>query len=616
MTVRFSQFLLQMRNISVQYGDLWALRNVDFDLYRGEIHALVGEHRAGKSSLVKLLSGAVKKKDGEIIFQNHKLGDVTPKLAIKRGIGIVYQNLSVIPALNAVENIFTGRMVRTWYRSLHHSRMIDKTVDLFKKIDVDIDIYKPLYKLPAGHQHMVEFARVLMMNPELIILDELSNKLTPEEMKKVYRIIFEHKNNGKSTIYITHNMDEILRLADRVTILKDGYRRGTEQVKELDKFRLFQLTYSFTVDREKLEYSEKKLFLITRYINSIVQNLPIGAIVLDSKNRVHLINSKAKEILNYQESEVILKPADSLMAKLRREDMKRIIEKIDKRERYSFDELETGDGLSIQCIVFPFEDESSIVLGTIVLLQDISIDRDMENYLIQSEKMASIAEVSVGVAHEINNPLFIIQNYVELLKNKELEQDVQFKLSKIENELGRIMEIVSSLLSFSRVKHAPVKDVSLSEVIDDVLLLLHHSILEKNIDVRKDHSDAEIRINGDENRLKQLMLNLLMNSIEAVLDGGVIHLNLSNNRREGFVEIGIRDNGYGIPADIQDHIFQPFYSSKINKKNTGLGLSICQQIVEEHGGVIDFISQPGKYTEFVVRLPMPAGKKVMEKPII
>jgi len=616
MTVRFSQFLLQMRNISVQYGDLWALRNVDFDLYRGEIHALVGEHRAGKSSLVKLLSGAVKKKDGEIIFQNHKLGDVTPKLAIKRGIGIVYQNLSVIPALNAVENIFTGRMVRTWYRSLHHSRMIDKTVDLFKKIDVDIDIYKPLYKLPAGHQHMVEFARVLMMNPELIILDELSNKLTPEEMKKVYRIIFEHKNNGKSTIYITHNMDEILRLADRVTILKDGYRRGTEQVKELDKFRLFQLTYSFTVDREKLEYSEKKLFLITRYINSIVQNLPIGAIVLDSKNRVHLINSKAKEILNYQESEVILKPADSLMAKLRREDMKRIIEKIDKRERYSFDELETGDGLSIQCIVFPFEDESSIVLGTIVLLQDISIDRDMENYLIQSEKMASIAEVSVGVAHEINNPLFIIQNYVELLKNKELEQDVQFKLSKIENELGRIMEIVSSLLSFSRVKHAPVKDVSLSEVIDDVLLLLHHSILEKNIDVRKDHSDAEIRINGDENRLKQLMLNLLMNSIEAVLDGGVIQLNLSNNRREGFVEIGIRDNGYGIPADIQDHIFQPFYSSKINKKNTGLGLSICQQIVEEHGGVIDFISQPGKYTEFVVRLPMPAGKKVMEKPII
>jgi PAS domain S-box-containing protein len=600
-----SPFLLQMRNISVQYGNLWALRDVDFDLYRGEIHALVGEHRAGKSSLVKLLSGAVKKRDGEIIFQDRKLGDITPQLAIKRGIGIVYQNLNVIPALNAVENIFTGRMIRTWYRSLHHSTMIEQTVDLFRRINVEIDIFKPLFKLPLGHQHMVELARVLMMDPELIILDELSNKLTPEEMKNVYRIIFEQKNAGKSVIYITHNMDEILRLADRVTILKDGNRRGTEQVKELDKYRLFQLTYSFSMEREQLEYSEKKLFLVTKYINSIVQNLPIGAIVLDIKNRIHLINNEAREILNSQESEVLLKPVDYLLGKLGRKDIKQILKQISKQEKHRFEELETADGVTIQCIVFPFKDERSIVLGTILLIQDVSIDKDMENYLVQSEKLASIAEVSVGVAHEINNPLFIIQNYVTLLKNKKLDEDAQLKLSKIENELERIMEIVSSLLSFSRIKNAPVQSVELSAIIDNVLLLLHHNFLEKNIAVRKSYTDGEILITGDENRLKQLFLNLLMNSIEAVLDRGTIQLNLSSDAQNGFVEIGIRDNGYGIPEDIQEHIFQPFYSSKINKKNTGLGLSICQQIAEEHGGVIGFTSRPGKYTEFSVRLPLP-----------
>jgi two-component system, NtrC family, sensor histidine kinase AtoS len=604
MTPRPSRFLLQMRNISVQYGNFWALRNVDFDLYRGEIHALVGEHRAGKSSLVKLLSGAVKKKEGEIVFQDKKLGDVTPKLAIRRGIGIVYQNLSVIPALNAVENIFTGRMIRTWYGTLNHSRMIEQTLSLFEKIEVDFDITRPLYKLPVGYQHMVEFARVLMMDPELIILDELSNKLTPEEMKKVYRIVFEQKNNGKSVIYITHNMDEIIRLADRVTILKDGFRRGTEQVKELDKYRLFQLTYSFTVDQEKLEYSEKKLFLITRYINSIVQNLPIGAVVLDPKNRVHLINSKAREILNYQDSDVILKPVDSLLAKFQDHDRKQIIEIIDKREKHSYGELDTTNGLSIRCVIFPFKDERNVVLGTVLLLQDVSLDRDMESYLIQSEKMASVAAVSVGVAHEINNPLFIIQNYVELLKNKGLEEDVQLKLSKIEKELGRIMEIVSSLLSFSRVKHTPLKEVNLAALINDVVLLLHHNLLQKNIDVQKAYTDGEIKIEGDENRLKQLVLNLMMNSIEAVLDGGIIRCSLAEDRQAGFIEIGVRDNGYGIPGDIRDHIFQPFYSSKINKKNTGLGLSICQQIAEEHGGFIDFASQPGKYTEFTVRLPL------------
>jgi len=604
MTLRPSRFLLQMRNISVQYGNLWALRNVDFDLYRGEIHALVGEHRAGKSSLVKLLSGAVKKKEGEILFQDRNLGDITPKQAIRRGIGIVYQNLSVIPALNAVENIFTGRMIRSWYGTLNHSRMIEQTVRLFEKIEVDINVIRPLYKLPVGHQHMVEFARVLMMDPELVILDELSNKLTPEEMKKVYRIVFEQKNNGKSVVYITHNMDEIIRLADRVTILKDGLRRGTEQVKELDKYRLFQLTYSFTVDQEKLEYSEKKLFLITRYINSIVQNLPIGAVVLDPKNRVHLINSKAREILDYQDDDVILKPVDSLLTGIENQDRKHITEIIEKREKHTFGELETANGLSVRCIIFPFKDERNVALGTVLLLQDVSLDRDMESYLIQSEKMASVAAVSVGVAHEINNPLFIIQNYVELLKNKGLEDDIQIKLTKIEKELGRIMEIVSSLLSFSRVKHTPPKIVRLAALIDEVVLLLNHNLLQKNIDVQKTYTDTEIEIEGDENRLKQLVLNLMMNSIEAVLDGGIIRCSLAENRQAGYVEIGIRDNGYGIPADIRDHIFQPFYSSKINKKNTGLGLSICQQIAEEHGGFIDFASQPGKFTEFKVRLQL------------
>jgi len=604
MTLRPSRFLLQMRNISVQYGNLWALRNVDFDLYRGEIHALVGEHRAGKSSLVKLLSGAVKKKEGEILFQDRNLGDITPKQAIRRGIGIVYQNLSVIPALNAVENIFTGRMIRSWYGTLNHSRMIEQTVRLFEKIEVDINVIRPLYKLPVGHQHMVEFARVLMMDPELVILDELSNKLTPEEMKKVYRIVFEQKNNGKSVVYITHNMDEIIRLADRVTILKDGLRRGTEQVKELDKYRLFQLTYSFTVGQEKLEYSEKKLFLITRYINSIVQNLPIGAVVLDPKNRVHLINSKAREILDYQDDDVILKPVDSLLTGIENQDRKHITEIIEKREKHTFGELETANGLSVRCIIFPFKDERNVALGTVLLLQDVSLDRDMESYLIQSEKMASVAAVSVGVAHEINNPLFIIQNYVELLKNKGLEDDIQIKLTKIEKELGRIMEIVSSLLSFSRVKHTPPKIVRLAALIDEVVLLLNHNLLQKNIDVQKTYTDTEIEIEGDENRLKQLVLNLMMNSIEAVLDGGIIRCSLAENRQAGYVEIGIRDNGYGIPADIRDHIFQPFYSSKINKKNTGLGLSICQQIAEEHGGFIDFASQPGKFTEFKVRLQL------------
>jgi ABC-type sugar transport system ATPase subunit len=136
---------------------------------------------------------------------------------------------------------------------------------------------------------MVEFARALIIDPRILILDELSNKLTPDEMKKIYRIIFELRKEGKSVIYISHDMDEVLKLADRVTILKNGYRRETAWVKNLDKYRLFQLTYSFTLNQEKVEYTESRFILLKQYMEKLIQNFPIGVIVLDTNQYVQLI---------------------------------------------------------------------------------------------------------------------------------------------------------------------------------------------------------------------------------------------------------------------------------------------------------------------------------------
>jgi len=207
------------------------------------------------------------------------------------------------------------------------------------------------------------------------------------------------------------------------------------------------------------------------------------------------------------------------------------------------------------------------------------------------------------VAHEINNPLFIIRNYVELLKGKELDADGSEKLAKIEKELERIVEIIGSLLSFSRFKELEGSRVDLVAVIDDALLLLHHNLSTKKIRLEKRIPADHVEIAGDENRLKQLFLNLLLNSIDAVLDGGLIRIGLATHAAERLVEVTIADDGYGIPADIQSKIFNPFYTTKVNKKNTGLGLSICQQIAEAHSGIITFTSVPGQLTEFVVRLP-------------
>jgi len=603
--MKSSRLLLQMRNIHVAYEKVQALNGIDFDLYSGEIHALIGEHRAGKSSLVKILSGAVRKREGDILLNGKRINFFTPRSATLHGIGMVYQNLNIIPNLNAVKNIFAGQMLSNRWGFLDYERMLRRTMDMFRQLELTIDPNLPLYRLTLWQQYMVEFARILVMDPSLIILDEVSNKLTPEEMKTIYRVMYEKRTEGKSVIYITHNIDEILQLADRVTVLKNGYRRGTENVKDLDQFRLFQLTYSFAINKQEPGKEEKRFWIIKRYVENIIQHLPVGVIVFDAKDKVQLVNYAALELLKTNHESILKKAASGLFAEIKIAIGAEIAAKIKSRAEASWDEVAMPEEALAKISVIPFKDRDYRFLGTTMIIQDVSIDHYLQSYFVRSEKMASVAELAVGVAHEINNPLYIVKNYFELIRDDTLDSSVRQRIDEIEKEVDRIVQIVSSLLSFSRIRDFPAKRVNLAYVLEEVLLLLHHTLSKKNIILKKNLPAREVEIFGDENKLKQLFLNLINNSIEAVLDEGVIGVDLARTDGEKKIEVVVSDNGYGIPRDIQDSIFKPFYSTKINKRNTGLGLSICQHIVREHGGEIGFSSLPGETTSFHVRFPLP-----------
>ena len=596
--------LLMMRGIHVQYDGVPALKGVDFDLYEGEIHALVGEHRAGKSSLVKLMSGAVQKSQGEIVYKGAEVKSFTPESAIQAGIGMVYQNLTVLPSLNAIENIFAGRMIQGRFIGLDRRRMFLIGRELFHRMNLEIDLELPLSRLTQAQQLMVEFARMLFLDPQLMILDELSGKLTPEEMGTIYDIIFDFRRRGKSIIYITHNMEETLKVADRVTILKDGYRRGTERVADLDRFRLYELTYSFALGKKGIQANNMQFYLLKRYSEIFVRHLPIGIVILDGDDVVQLANFEGIEVMRLAPEQPATHSLESLLAETHFPNAEEICERVRARQEYVWEEVRVSDDKQFRVDVFPLRDDESDFIGTALLVHDVSVDRYMKDYIIRAEKMATVAEVAAGVAHEINNPLFIIHNYVELLKDKELDADAKEKLRKIEKELGRIVEITGSLLSFSKVKELPESRTDLVEVIEEAVLLLQHNLSKKNVRLEKELCAGRVEIVGDENRLKQLFLNLLINSIDAVLDGGTVRIRLFANTEDRFAEVTVADNGYGIPADIQGKIFNPFFSTKMNKKNAGLGLSICQHIAEAHDGIITFTSTPGEFTEFKVKLPI------------
>jgi two-component system sensor histidine kinase AtoS len=594
---------LQMQDISVRYGDVAALKHVDFDLFPGEIHALVGEHRAGKSTLVKLLSGAVWKDGGTIRLNDRLVEGFTPETSMRQKIGMVYQEINIVSSLSALENIFAGQTPVKWFGRINRDSMVQTARKLFARLKIDINLEVPLARLTMAEQLMVELVRLLSIDPEILIFDEISSKLTPVEMERVYSILFEAKRKNNSVIYISHNMDEIFRFADRVTILKDGQRLGTEEIKDLNRMKLINLTYSFVLSRQELEKDNKELYFLKRYNENIIKNLPVGVIILNDQNKLYLMNRPAVEILNLEEEQLADRNVAGLLLRANLREYDEIVRCVREREEGSWEEVNYGPEKTLRISTFPFKDEDYDFLGTIILLEDITQALQFNEYLRRAEKIASTAELAAGVAHEINNPLGIVLNYTNIIKRKALaNKGGMEKVQIIEDELLRIKEIVSSLLSFSRIDNSEMAPLDLAAVIHDVILLINHKLHEKEINFLWSRPERELRVMGNANKLKQVFINLLVNSIEAVPKKGRIQIDLQADESNRTAAVTVRDNGCGIPEAIRSQIFNPFFTTKMGNKNTGLGLPISQHIIETHRGLIE-VNTDGS-TEFVVRLPL------------
>jgi len=244
--------MLEMKNITKGFYGTIVLKDVSFNVKPGEVHALLGENGAGKSTLMKILSGYHRPDSGEIFIDGTRRTIREPAHSLKLGIGMVYQELSLAPNLSVVENIWLGNLPAKGKSFVDWKKAKEDTQAIFERLGIDINVSRRVSTYDLGLQQLVEIFRVISKDAKFIILDEPTSSLSELEVKKLFETINYLREQGISFVYITHKLDEVFEIADRVTVIRDGQVIGEtmENVDQLTKDDLITRMVGRSLDEQ------------------------------------------------------------------------------------------------------------------------------------------------------------------------------------------------------------------------------------------------------------------------------------------------------------------------------------------------------------------------------
>ncbi len=246
--------LLSLRNIVKSYSGVTVLHDVSLDIEKGEVHALVGANGAGKSTLIKTISGAIRPNSGKIVIEDTEYDYMTPQLSSSLGIEIIYQEFNLVPSLSVAENIFLGNRVDD-SRLVNFKVMHAKADEILKTFGLHIRPADLVKNLSVAYKQIVEIAKALACDLKLLVLDEPTAPLTNAEVQVLYKIVRELKEKGVSVIYISHRLEEVFELSDRITVLRDGYKVVTLDTAQTNRKELI----GYMIDSELgEEYPKRK----------------------------------------------------------------------------------------------------------------------------------------------------------------------------------------------------------------------------------------------------------------------------------------------------------------------------------------------------------------------
>lgn len=241
--------VLEVKGVSKYFPGVHALQNVDFRLIPGKVHALMGENGAGKSTLMKIIAGMQKRDGGEITLKGNPINFDSPRQALQNGIAMIHQELSPVLDMSIQENLFLGKEYQKWRGGpLDYGRMREEASRLLARIGVDLDPLLLMRELSVSHMQMVEIAKALSYNSEIIVMDEPTATLTNREVEQLFEVIRQLRGEGRCIVYITHKMDEVFRIADEITVFRDGMYIGTYNALETNAEHLIRMMVNRSIE--------------------------------------------------------------------------------------------------------------------------------------------------------------------------------------------------------------------------------------------------------------------------------------------------------------------------------------------------------------------------------
>ena len=240
---------LALRGISKRFPGVQALENIHLSLLSGEVHALLGENGAGKSTLMKILGGIEQPDQGQILLAGRECRFASYREARAAGVGMVFQEFSLVPDLDAVDNLYLGRYPRLRWGGVDRRSMVRRAREVFGSLGVDIPLQQPVGRLSVAQQQFVEIAKALALQARILVLDEPTATLTPEEAGRLFKLMRHLKSQGVAMVFISHHLDEIFEVCDRITVLRDGRNAGEARVSDSSIESLVQMMVGRRVEQ-------------------------------------------------------------------------------------------------------------------------------------------------------------------------------------------------------------------------------------------------------------------------------------------------------------------------------------------------------------------------------